>query len=123
MYNDVRNGVCIDWDGDIHFGEDIIKDTENEIDIMMMHRIVPVFVSCKNGNVDMDELYKLNSVADRFGSKYSKKVLVASALDHMGSFADYFRQRARDMNINLIENIQDMTDAELSRKVKSFWSN
>ena len=119
VYNDVKNGVCIDWDGDIHFDSDTIKDTENEIDVMAMRGIVPLFISCKNGNVDMAELYKLNSVSDRFGSKYAKKVLVATALDYMGEFAEYFRQRALDMNIKLVENAQDMTDPELCRILKN----
>lgn len=122
VYNDVMNGVCIDWDGKIHTekGE---HDTENEIDVMMMREIIPVFVSCKNGYIDIDELYKLSSVAERFGGKYAKKVLVATALKYSGDFAEYFRQRAKDMNIRLVEGVQDMSDAELSKEIKSFWSN
>ena len=78
-YNDVMNGVYIDWDGDISTDQNGY-DTENEIDVIMMHGMVPVFVSCKNGYVDKDELYKLNAVATRFGGKYAKKVLVATSL-------------------------------------------
>lgn len=122
VYNDVMNGVCIDWDGEIH-PEGQAHDTENEIDVMMMHGIVPVFVSCKNGYVAIDELYKLNSVARRFGGRYAKKVLVATALESVGNRDEYFRQRALDMNIRLVEDIQTMSDQELQRIVKSFWSN
>ncbi len=120
-YNDVMNGVYIDWDGDIHTEQDGY-DTENEIDVLMMHGMVPVFVSCKNGYVDIDELYKLNAVADRFGGKYSKRVLVATALGN-SDFAEYFRQRAKDMGIRLVEGIQEMDDAELVKTVRTFWSN
>lgn len=74
-YNDVMNGVFIDWDGDIHTNKKDY-DTENEIDVMMMHGMVPVFVSCKNGYIEKDELYKLNTVANRFGGKYAKKFLL-----------------------------------------------
>lgn len=122
VYNDVRNGVCIDWDGDIHMTEDE-HDTENEIDVMMMRGIIPVFVSCKNGYIEMDELYKLNTVAEKFGERYAKKVLVATALDSAGEFADYFRQRAKDMNIRLIEGVQEMDNAELRRVIRSLWCN
>ncbi len=121
-YNDVKNGVCIDWDGEIHT-EEGVYDTENEIDVMMMHGIVPVFVSCKNGVIDIDELYKLNSVAERFGGQYAKKVLVATALDSVTTFDEYFRQRAKDMGIRLVEGIQNMSEAELNKSVRSFWSN
>lgn len=120
VYNDVMNGVCIDWDGEIHPEG---QDTENEIDVIMMHGIVPVFVSCKNGFVEMDELYKLSAVVRQFGGSHAKKVLVATALESRGNRDEYIRQRAEDMNIRLVENIQDMSDQELQRIVKSFWSN
>lgn len=126
-YNDVMNGVYIDWDGDIHTEQEG-HDTENEIDVMMMHGMVPVFVSCKNGYIDMDELYKLNTVASRFGGKYAKKVLVATALDGKSDFAKQLRERAKDMQIKVVpssdkEKIQDMNDAKLQRVVKSFWNS
>ncbi len=111
VYSDVKNGVQIDWDGKASSDG---YDTENEIDVMMMSGVVPVFVSCKNGFVEIDELYKLSSVALRFGGRYAKKVLVATALDKTGETAHYFRQRAYDMNILLIENIQSMSENELS---------
>ena len=58
VYDDALNGVVIDWDGEFH-DETVeeIYDTENEIDIMLMHDIVPVFISCKNGIVTADELF------------------------------------------------------------------
>lgn len=121
-YSDVMNGVYIDWDGDVHTEQDGY-DTENEIDVMMMRGMVPVFVSCKNGTIDMNELYKLAAVAGRFGGKYAKKVLVATALSPRGAFAQCLRQRAKDMNIRLVEGIQKLNDAELQRVVRSFWRN
>ncbi len=121
VYNDVMNGVAIDWDGEIYDTEH--AHTENEIDIMMMHGIVPVFVSCKNGFVDAEELYKLNTVAERFGGTYAKKVVVATALPTFGSAPEYFRQRAKDMDIRLVEGLQEMSKAELEKTVRSFWCN
>ena len=124
-YNYVMNGVHIDWDGKRDESE---FDTENEIDIMMMHGMVPVFVSCKNGSFDSNELYKLNTVATRFGGKYAKKVLLATALDNSDA-SNFLRQRARDMGINLIEGngqgkkLVDMDDAELKKIMNSLLSN
>ena len=85
--------------------------------------MIPVFVSCKNGCVETEELYKLSAVAEKFGGEYAKKVLIATALDERGSNADYLRERARDMNIRLVEKIQDADDSELQRIIRSFWSN
>ncbi len=121
VYSDVMTGVVIDWDGTVH--PENRPDTENEIDVMMMHGVVPVFVSCKNGFIEIEELYKLNSVADHFGGAYAKKVIVATALPDAGYFVDYIRQRAADMNIRLVENLQDMTMFEMQRVIRSFWCN
>jgi len=124
VYDDALNGVVIDWDGEFH--DETVEefyDTENEIDVLLMHDIVPVFISCKNGIVTSDELYKLDTVAERFGGQYSKKVLIATSVDCLGEAGKYLRQRAKDMNIRLIENIQDIDDAELTRKIRSLWSN
>lgn len=123
VYDDALNGVVIDWDGRFHDEKtEAIYDTENEIDIMLMHDIVPVFISCKNGVVTAEELYKLSTVAQRFGGKYAKKVLIATALGDSEA-AKYFRQRAEDMNVWLIENVQNFTQPELEKKLKNLWCN
>ena len=122
VYNDVMNGVYIDWDGEINTAKKSY-DTENEIDVIMMKGMVPVFVSCKNGKIEMEELYKLNSVAQKFGDEYVKKVLIAEALDPNSSTAKHFRQRAADMGIKLVENIHAMSQAELEKTVKLLWKN
>lgn len=90
-YNDIVNGAYIDWDSTIHDITDEEKDTENEIDVILMRGLVPIFISCKNGYVDENELYKLNSVAEKFGGPYVQKVLIAT----------YFgKVRKRDTNIS-----------------------
>ena len=124
VYDDTLNGVVIDWDGEFH--DESVEDeydTENEIDIMLMHDIVPVFISCKNGIVTADELYKLNTVAERFGGQYSKKVLVATSILDFGEQGMYLRQRAKDMNIKLIEGVQDIDDVEPEKKLINIWNN
>lgn len=123
VYDDSLNGVVIDWDGVLHHKDEKLYDTENEIDVLLMHDIVPVFISCKNGVVTSDELYKLNTVAEHFGGQYSKKVLIATSIDQMGEGGKYLRQRAQDMNIRLLENIQDLEDEELKKKIGKLWTN
>ena len=121
-YDDALNGVFIDWDGELHdeSAEDIY-DVENEIDIMLMHDLIPIFISCKNGIVEVEELYKLHTVAERFGGKYAKKVLVATSIDAMGSSGKYLRQRAKEMDIKLVENIQDLDDEEIAKRLNHLW--
>ena len=124
VYNDVLNGVVMDWDGDLReVGDHSRFDTENEIDVFMMHGVIPVFISCKNGIVTADELYKLNTVAERFGGEYSQKALVATALNMQGASGNHMRQRAKDMHIHLIEDVQNMADEELAWKLGNIWTN
>jgi len=84
---------------------------------------VPVFVSCKNGFVTQEELYKLNTIAHRFGGDHAKKVLVATSLDFMGESGYYLRQRASDMNIRIVDDAYIMDDDELENRLKNLWSN
>lgn len=117
-YTDAVCGVEIDWDGKIHSRTDTEKDTQNEIDIMLTRGLVPVFISCKNGAVKEDELYKLNTVALRFGGIYAKKVLVAAGIPKEGDSLRFFKQRAEDMGITLIDDVRNLTDAEFSARLK-----
>jgi len=92
--NDCRVGVHIDWDGVINNipGKDIL----NEIDIMSIENNLPTFISCKIGNVDQMSLYELETVANRFGGKYAKKVLVIAKEMAAGHLL-----RAKEMGIEV----------------------
>ena len=89
---------------------------------MMMHGLVPVFVSCKNGDVQIDELYKLHTVARRFGGQNAKTVLVTTALGQLPN-AKYIRTRAEDMGIRIVDNVWQKNGEQLERIVKNFWRN
>jgi hypothetical protein len=118
VYNDVMTGVGINWDAD-EDGETVI--TQNEIDVLMMHGMVPVFVSCKSGMVEMEELFKFATVADRFGGTYAKRVLVAPGLGETGN-AESIRARALDMNIQILENTYELPFLELKESVSGLWN-
>ncbi len=117
-YNDCLSGVFIDWDGDFHDRQEKNKDTENEIDAVLMRGLMPIFVSCKNGQVDENELYKLMTVSRRFGGNLARPVLISTHMRCKGNI-DYFRQRAEDMGIKLIENVHMLSDAEFDEMIKS----
>jgi hypothetical protein len=119
LYHDVKVGVVIDWD---RAEEDEEYRTINEIDVVAMKGSIPIFISCKNGDFDANELYKLNTVAEHFGNKYSKKVLISTELDKLGEKSDYIRARMDDMGIRSVENVDEMNDSELERVLRSLWS-
>ncbi|MCD7837637.1 MAG: DUF1887 family CARF protein, partial [Clostridiales bacterium] len=117
-YTDEMIGVFIDWDGVVHDETDFAVDTENEIDVVLMRGLVPVFISCKNGAVGEDELYKLRSVADRFGSAYAKRVLVGTTFGRGKTSKEYLLERAKDMNVQVIEGVHEMTEEELKKRLR-----
>lgn len=119
VYNDVRVGVMLNWES----GDDDEIKTLNEVDVFAMRGFVPVFISCKNGNFDVNELYKLSSVADKFGYHYAKKVVVTTELDALGVKGDYIRERAEDMEIKIIDKIEEMSLEEINRAFKILWSH
>lgn len=120
VYHDVQTGVYLDWDGvSAAYGQ---VEVNNEIDVLLMKGAVPVFISCKNGSVTIEELFKLHTVAHRFGAKYAKKVLVASQLDKMGAKAKHIRARAADMGIRILEDVDNMSMDELCAAVRNLWS-
>lgn len=94
LFNDCTIGVMLDWNGDV------AGDTRNEIDIMVMHGAVPVFISCKNGVIDDEELYKLNSVALKLGGEFVKKALIATDFEPpKEKTKQAVLQRAKDMGV------------------------
>ena len=119
VYTDAETGVYIDWDAMIHTGSESIRDTVNEVDVVLMHGLQPVFISCKNGRVEDEELYKIKAVAERFGGPYVKTVLVCS---YMGNVPEeskiHIRQRAKDMDIHVIEGVNEISDDDIRKKLR-----
>ncbi len=121
VYQDVQCGVCMDWDGQV--APDGETDVNNEVDVMMMKGAVPVFISCKNGSLEVEELYKLAQVAQRFGGKYARPVLIATQLDKMGAKGEYLRSRAGDMAIRVVDDFDEMTFEQMKELLKGIWRN
>ena len=124
-FTDAAIGAVIDWDGDkLNPSEEDEaglfnkSETINEIDVILMRSAIPTFISCKSGRADSKALHELETVTSRFGGKYAKKALVmASPCDTSTSGSSFFKQRAKDMHIWVIDDIYSMTDAQLLRKL------
>ena len=118
VYNDAASGVYIDWDGRLE--PEGTADVANEIDVLLMKGAVPVFISCKNGSFDANELYKLSQVARRFGGPYARMALVSTRLAELNG-CDYIRARAADMGIRIIENLAERNPAQRSSLMAGLW--
>lgn len=96
--DDCKVGVHLDWDGVLHYSPGI--DVLNEIDVLTLKGNVPTFISCKTGKMGpsntLHALYELQTVAERFGGKYAKKVLVTSRMP-----AEVYITRAEEMEIKI----------------------
>lgn len=117
-YDDIDIGVMVDWDGKIHEEESEEKDTSNEIDVMLMRDLVPVFISCKNGEVKKEALYELEAVANKIGGKYAKKILLSTYVCKSISSREFIKQRAKDMGIRLITGVNKMDNEGFAEALK-----
>lgn len=111
-FDDGKIGVVIEWDS----ARDGLR---NEIDVMLTDGITPIFISCKNGYVGTEELYKLAVVADRFGGPYAKKAIVMTRQKADISFL----ARARELGISVISDVQEMTLSGFSNHLKRTLKN
>lgn len=116
IFTDVQNHVLIDWDEQKSSAGNPVE-TQNEIDVMLTRGMVPVFISCKNGRFTAEELFKLNTVAENFGGKYARKVLVTTYLTELMQSkpvaAQHLLQRANELNIRIVSNAETMNMSKL----------
>lgn len=85
----------------------------NEVDVIFTKDVTPVFVSCKNGAVSSDELYKMSVVAGKFGGRHTKKVLVTTYFEP----DEFFMSRARELSISVIFNVDKMSLGKFSERL------
>ena len=105
FFDDGQSGVVIDWKGR--------REVENEIDVFLTRGFSGYFISCKNGLVDSDELYKLSTVSKRFGGKYAKKILVLSRFEPDKSFME----RAEELGIKVIKNVRHLKKNDFAKRI------
>lgn len=109
IYSDIRSGVTLDWDGVLHDQVKEYIETRNEVDIFIMKGMRPILISCKNGSVNKEALYELDTVASRYGGDYSKKILVTSYIATSQKQSQYILARASDMGIRVISGVDRMS--------------
>ncbi len=118
-YDDILTGVVVDWDGVVYKSFRYPADTQNELDIVAMRDAVPVFISCKNGEVHKEALYELDTVAKKFGGKYAKKVLISTYVTFNEKGKMHLKSRARDMNVELIHGVDKLSREEFKDLLKN----
>ena len=130
IFTDEIIGAMIDWNGEKteeekrEFASNYQRymnanyNTINEIDVILMQSSVPIFISCKSGKASSNSLHELETVTSRFGGKYARKALaMALPCDKSASGTSFFKQRAKEMHIWVIDDIYSMTDEELLHRL------
>ncbi len=109
---DARCGVSVSF-----YGSE--GSSDNEIDCIFMRDATPVFISCKNGRVSSDELYKFHTVSRQFGGNEYISLLVAPHFSDTDEKSVNIRDRAELYRIAMLtkfNGISDIDAAEYMRK-------
>lgn len=130
VFTDQIIGAVIDWKADKSSEEKAeyidqyqrymneSYDTINEIDVILMRSCSPLFISCKSGKAGSTALHELETVTSRFGGKYANKALaMALPCEKSASGTSFFKQRAKEMHIWVIDDIYNMDDEQLLKRL------
>lgn len=96
-FDDVVLSAVVNWDG----GPTQRDSVTNELDIVAVRGIHPIFISCKTSEIRTEALNELAVLRDRFGGKWSRAVIVTSSPATKGRAP--MRRRAAELNIEVIE--------------------
>lgn len=98
-YDEVLMGTHIDWNDSDH-----MDLNDNEIDVLVMRRSQPIFISCKMTEVKKEAVYEVNALAKRLGGDYAKSfVATTDRLSEIKDEASGMYQRLVKMKVGLIE--------------------
>ena len=95
LFQDVRLSAVVNWEG----GRVNAKSVTNELDVVAVRSVMPVFISCKTSEIRTEALNELAILRDRFGSSVSRAVIVSSA----GTVRSVTRHRAFELGIDVID--------------------
>ena len=96
-FDDVVLSAVVNWQN----GELKSDSVSNEIDVMAVQGIRPVFISCKTCEVHTEALNELSILRLRFGGYFSRAILATSGIASKNRAA--MRNRAAKLGIELIE--------------------
>lgn len=96
-FDDVVLSAVVNWEG----GKNQRNAVTNEIDVVAVRGIHPVFISCKTNEIRTEALNELAILRDRFGGKYARAMIVTSA--NATASRALSRMRASELDIEVVE--------------------
>lgn len=112
VFNDVVMSAVVDWDRGLAYDK-----VTNEIDVMAMKGIFPLFISCKTCDVSTDALNELAILRDRFGGGNAKAAIVTTK-----QCRSITRHRARELDIAVID-AEDIRTSQVDDVIASLMNN
>ena len=97
VFDDVVLSAVVNWQG----GQSQRDSVTNEIDVVAVRGIQPVFISCKTCEIRTEALNELAILRDRFGGKGSRAIIATSAMATKSRSP--MRKRAAELDIEVIE--------------------
>lgn len=111
-FDDVVLSAVVNWEG----GQTQRNAVTNEIDVMAVQGVRPIFISCKTSEIRTEALNELAVLRDRFGGRGSRAIIVTSA--PASKNRALMRMRAAELNIEVIE-LGDLTKDRLIARLRS----
>ena len=111
-FDDVVLSAVVNWEG----GETQRNAVTNEIDVMAVRGIMPMFISCKTNEIKTEALNELAILRDRFGGKGSRAMIVTSAPATRSRAV--MRMRAEELGIEVAQ-WDDLIGDRLTQKLLS----
>ena len=96
-FDDVVLSAVVNWQG----GDSQRDGVTNEIDVMAVQGIQPVFISCKTCEIRTEALNELAILRDRFGGKGSRAIIASSGMATKSRAP--MRRRAAQLDIEVVE--------------------
>ncbi|MCR5034962.1 MAG: DUF1887 family protein [Clostridia bacterium] len=110
-FDDVVLSAVVNWEG----GSTQRNAVTNEIDVVAVQGIEPLFISCKTSDIRTEALNELAVLRDRFGGRRSRAIIVTSAPANRNRAL--MRMRAAELNIEVIE-LGDLAKDRLVRRLR-----
>ena len=110
-FDDVVLSAVVNWEG----GMTQRNAVTNEIDVMAIQGITPLFISCKTSEIRTEALNELAVLRDRFGGRGSRAMIVTSAPASRNRAL--MRMRAAELNIEVVE-LGDLEKGRLIERLR-----
>ena len=53
-------------------------DVRHEVDVVVTHGHIPVFISCKNTRLENEHLYEIATMTRHYGGRYARAAIVSN---------------------------------------------